>query len=292
MKMKFDLKKLRERIEAEKNKGNKGFFQPSKLPDDTTVNIRILPLKDGSHWRVEHVFHKVPGDDSPKVYTCPESFDENMKCPFCERARKYYSEGNEDMGSLYWKKRQYYANIIVRPTKAISNFDELEMPLVFRYGKKLEGKFESAVMDDDIGIFFDPVEGFDFKLHKTSVKVGKNTYPNYDQSEFARKPSAACDSENEFEEIMDRAKDLNSFVPNPLSYDELKALLSGAVETSPVRSTNEFDQAVNSGNSQSSNQESPVVEPAKLDGSVSESPEDMSEDDEIAALLAKIESET
>lgn len=272
-KMKFDLSALRKRVEAEKSGGGVAYFSPNKLPDDTTVNIRFLPIPDGTHWRIEHLHHKIPGAENQKIYTCPTM--EGKPCPFCERAQKYYNEGNDDMGSLYWRKKRYYANVIIRENAAIANFSELKMPVLWQYGPKIEAKLEAGLMDDDIGVFFDPDEGLDFKLHKTTVK----NWANYDQSSFARKTSTACSSDKEFDQITDDMHDLNVKITPALSYEEMKALMDGAAPTIISPSAPTSNERANK-----PEDDKPATLP-DTDSSVS-----VDEAAEIEKLLAEIES--
>lgn len=273
----LDLQALRNKInESKKQGGGQTKFQPHKLEDDTTVNVRFLPLKDNSSWRVDHTYHKVPGDQSGKMYTCPETI--GGKCPFCERSRGFFKEKNDTMGLKYWKKHRYYSEVVVRPTKDIPNFDDMVMPILWSYGKKIESKLVAGLEDDEIGIFFEPVGGYDLKLKKKTVK----DYANYDDSEFARKESDLAKTEDEMVEILERRQDLSKLVPDPLSYEELKALMDGA-------STAAMSQPAFSDSDDSDDSGAPVVDkPAKL-SKKTEASDDDAVQNEVEALLAKIQ---
>ena len=289
--MSIDLAALRAKIEENKNRGgNTARFQPHKLKDDSTVSVRFLPLEDDSSWRVEHVYHQVPGDTSGKMYSCPEVHGEpGDKCPFCERSRAYYAEKNDDMGNAYWKKRRYLSEVIVRKTDLVEGFEEMVMPVLWSYGKKIESKLEAGIMDDEIGAFFDLEDGFDLKVKKKTVK----NYANYDDSEFARK-NCKAESKSKLAEILDRRTDLTTKVPAALSYEELEAAMTGATSTgeSPFSkndkdgSPKEFAGVHDEKKAETSSD----VEVEKLP-EVETKPDDDQQDidDEIAKLVAEIE---
>jgi len=287
------LAKLRARLKQQENgsKNRDSYFNPYDLPDGSIVSVRILPLKDDDlAWSVQHVYHVLPGDTTGKKYTCRRDHL-GEDCPFCEKAIKYYSENNDDMGYRYWKRRRYYSNVIIRPTDAIQNFEELKMPLIWSYGKTINEILKAGVMDDDIGIFFDLEDGLDFKLHKNT----KGEWPTYEGSTFARKNTPACSSSEELEKVLDGMHDLNALIPEPLSYEKLEALISGKApaKSSPFKEEPKAVEAEEK--STTPTDEGPSVKPAKM---ADEEPKveekstaaDSSDDEEaeIAALLAKI----
>lgn len=288
----FNLNEIRSKLQSNQNQQS-NILYPSRIKEGETAIIRFLPyLGSDTGWFVEQLYHTLPGDRS-KRYTCPKTFDKEAPCPFCEKANRYYQEGKDNLGSEFWRKRFYYANVILRNPEVVEDLADVEMPVVIRYGKTIQEKLVSGIQDDDIGLFFHPIDGFDFKLHHGTRKAGSNTYPDYTTSEFARRSSVAVGNkkldEEAFKEMMNRAEDLKKMFPAPLSYEELKGVLDAGI-VNPVTSSPFDNPASESTSSEPVQTTSSTSSESEKETTTTSSSSSDVEDEEIAALLAQIES--
>jgi len=271
----IDINELRERIKEDDN--------PKFEDDDTKFNpakqmkvgdeaiVRVMPRYDNKHWSVEHIYHQLNGKG--RFYTCPQQFDHTAKCPFCEKSKTYYDRGDTETGAKFWKKRRFGAFVRVKNAEelGLTNLDE---PTVWWYGKTIESKFKAAIEDDEIGAFFHPIEGYDFKLRRGE----KKDYPNYDSSDFARAKTKLHDNEKVIKALFEARHDLVEDIEPALSYEELSDILNG---NSSVSEEDDREDAVENGTT------------ARLPETKEEAKEDASttdDDADLQALLAKINS--
>jgi len=272
----FDLKALRDKLEDEEKpvyENDNTRFVPSNLKDGTLAIVRVMPTHDNADWRVEHVYHQVNGKG--KMYTCPQQFDYKEPCPFCERAKSYYEKGNKDMGNKFWKKRRYASYVRVKNAEELG-LTELQEPTVWWYGTTINDKFKAAVKDDEIGVFFHPITGYDFKLRKES----KDQYANYDTSEFARSSSKLHDNEKVIQALFAARTDLHELIDAPLSYDELSKIVNGGgSQENETQQEDEIETGTTNRLPEKNKEEAKTT---------SESTSEESGDDELAAILAKI----
>lgn len=174
--MAIDLKKMRAKLEASKNKGSK-IWKP-KL--DSTVKARILPTPDEDPFKEFH-FHYNLGKMS---VLCPKrNFDE--ECPVCEFASALWNEGDEDsknMAKDLFARQRFYSPIILR--------DEKDPTVkVWGYSQTVYQELLKKVLNPQFGDITDPETGTDFDI--TYEKTGGKQFPDT-KLEFDRNESSLC----------------------------------------------------------------------------------------------------
>lgn len=161
------------------------FFPFWKAPDDSTTIVRFLPDLDDDNslgFLVENLQHELVINGQKKKVPCLAMHGEN--CPICELSRKYYDEGNEDMGKKYYKKKSYIGQVIVIETPV--EHDQSQLVKLIEFGpavfKQIQAAFQSGDLEEA------PYElkgGYNFRIKKT--KSGQ--YASYSTSSFSPKQS-------------------------------------------------------------------------------------------------------
>lgn len=161
------------------------FFPFWKAPDDSTTVVRFLPDLDEDNslgFLVENLQHELVINGQKKKVPCLAMHGEN--CPICELSRKYYDEGNEDMGKKYYKKKSYIGQVIVVETPV--EHDQSQLVKLIEFGpavfKQIQAAFQSGDLEEA------PYEfkgGYNFRIKKT--KSGQ--YASYSTSSFQPKQS-------------------------------------------------------------------------------------------------------
>lgn len=201
---KEQLKALFEAFETKNNNsgGNsmpnwKKFYQFWKMPDDSTAVIRFLPDRDEDSnplkFLVENLSHDLVINGQKKKVPCLSMYGES--CPICEHSQKLYSEGDEDTGKRYYKKRSYIGQVIVveSPFEYIDPKDaetDTNPIRLIDFGPKIFKCIKSAFKSGDLE---EPPQsytgGYNFRIKKT--KAGQ--YSDYGTSSFAPKQSSLDD---------------------------------------------------------------------------------------------------
>jgi hypothetical protein len=119
--MALDINQLRAAFSKNSEKtgeGNSGFwdkFYPFfKMDFDQVGLFRFLPDLDDNNplgFIVENKYHELNINGQKKKIACLKMYGES--CPCCEHSQKYYNEGNEKMGKVFWRKLDYIAQGIV-----------------------------------------------------------------------------------------------------------------------------------------------------------------------------------
>ncbi len=161
------------------------FFPFWKAPDDTTTVVRFLPDLDEDNslgFLVENLQHELVINGQRKKVPCLAMHGEH--CPICELSRKYYDEGNEEMGKKYYKKKSYIGQVIVVETPV--EHDQSQLVKLIEFGpavfKQIQAAFQSGDLEEA------PYElkgGYNFRIKKT--KSGQ--YASYSTSSFQPKQS-------------------------------------------------------------------------------------------------------
>ena len=203
----------------------KKFYQFWKMPDNTTATVRFLPdLDEDSNplkFLVENLTHELVVNGQKKKVPCLSMYGE--ACPICEHSQKLYSEGNEDMGKKYYKKRSYLGQVLVveSPFEYIDEKDENPgIVKLIDFGPKVFKCIQTAFQSGDLEEA--PYEfkgGYNFRIKKT--KAGQ--WSDYGTSSFSPKQT---DLE---EEVIDAVKaelhSLSEFREKYVSRASLEAML-------------------------------------------------------------------
>lgn len=207
-------------------------FKPEILSNQTrsVYTVRFLPnvhVNDGldEPWFEFRAHMFMPKNASRKTYQiCPTTVDEKAKCPICERAKQLFDKGDEvseRIAKSIYKKRRYYANVLVLKDPRKEGNQEGQV-LVWEFGKKIFDKL-TTVMSLHGLYFWEVEEGANFTLCITK----DGGYNNYDSSDFERCSSNLGDSFN-LDEIHDKIYNLEEkVVPRIRPYQELADILNG-----------------------------------------------------------------
>ena len=208
--------------------------------------IRFIADKDQTNplgFLVEKLTHKIPVNGQTHSIPCLKMYEQ--ECPICKVSSSFYKENDEDMGKLYWRKKQHIAQAIIvedpfplDPETKENHQGKLRyISLGYQLFEIIKNAIEAGELDD---IPFDYDNGTDFIISKT--QQGK--YATYSiGSKFDRKPRPLTDEERAVAE--EEAVELYTLLPKQPDLDfverELDASLTGTsvdhVATSAATST-------------------------------------------------------
>ncbi len=197
------LRRLMEKVQSI-DLGGGGFWKP---PVGRTT-IRILPEAGGmDYFFVEVGSHYLGG----KPHKCPKiCTDGAEECPICDVNEALFQAGDKEAAKDFRASRSFWMNIVVRGK-------EENGPAIFTPGVLIFQNLVSLIADPDYGDITDIEEGFDIKIDRE----GEGRQTKY-QVRAARNPSPLSDDEDDAEEWLEAAKDLQEFVSSQvLDYDAL-----------------------------------------------------------------------
>jgi len=149
------MKKMRERVNALKNKGggtNKRFWRPQ----DGEQTIRIIPTADGDPFK-DYWFHYNVGDN-PGFLSPKKNFGED--CPLDSFVRNLWEEGTEDSVRMAKKlnaRQRFFAPVVVRG-------EEDQGVRVWGFGKQVYETLLNLVLNPEYGDITDAEQGIDLVL--------------------------------------------------------------------------------------------------------------------------------
>lgn len=185
---------------------------PEVKPGQTgIVALRILPPKQGEKLYIATRLHEING----RKYHCPKplingKWDKNTLCPICNYYSSLYATADklEENGQREAAEKlraeakgikpieRYYYNSIVRKLLNKDGEQELNVgPRIFSVGKTVHQMIVRAIIGDDnepgsqLGDISHPTNGYDFIVRKEIQGQGKEAYPNYNRSSFAKEKS-------------------------------------------------------------------------------------------------------
>lgn len=151
---------------------------------------------------------------------CPKTYDMSKYCPWCSVVSKLYSSGSKSDKSAaynYKRKIRFCGNWYVVKDPRDAEADEENKAegkvFVYEFPGKVESKLKTEITDEENGYgmsIFDPGEdGVNFIVRVKATKPDESgrVFPDYSDSQFARRPTA-LGSEDEIEEIMKNRYDL------------------------------------------------------------------------------------
>ncbi len=192
--------------------------------------VRILPPRAGQNSPFKIVrqhFIRMPGNDSPAVFACPRSADEDMKdrCPACEQAAKLRGTGVRVDRDRAWElmpKLRVFANVIDRSS-------EESGPQVLGFGKMIFEELVNLREDEDAGgDYTHPTKGFDIIIQRQGTGKNDTSY----SVRMARHASAITDDPDEMESWYESMENLDQFAAAK-SYEEILEMLG--VDGAPRR---------------------------------------------------------
>ena len=196
-------KKLLDRVES-LDLGRGGFWRPS----EGRSTIRILPPVGTMDFFFKEVgVHRLGN----QRFYCPAiCTDGEDPCPICEVNEELWQSGEKETASRFRVQRRFWMNVVVRGKEPLG-------PQMYTPGITVFGSVVSLIKDPDYGDVTDEEDGFDIKIDRTGTDI-TTTY----QTRAARNPSPLSDDEDEMEEWLTGATDIEEFVSNKLlDYDDL-----------------------------------------------------------------------
>lgn len=193
---------------------------------DTTPKIyvgRFLPDKNGEFYK-KYFYHMFKSGEKWSFFLCPKTHDFDTFCPFCSATQKLYmgTAADKKMAYSYKRKEKYVGNFFIiddpRDNERAEEDKVNKTVKLYEFPGKVEMKLKEQITDTKYGLgpaIFDPSEGgYDFilKVFATKKDANGNIWPDYSNSEFARRPSAIADSEEAIDEIMETTTELSEYV--------------------------------------------------------------------------------
>lgn len=212
------------------------FWSLSK--DEKTGNgfaiIRFLPAPpDEDLPFVKYFTHSFKVGGKYYYENCPTSLPGKQPCPACEENNKFWNSGlDSDKAIARLRKRRvsYISNILV--INDPKNPENNGKVFLFRYGIKLWEKINSSMHPEaaELAAGVEPINPFDlwtgrnFHLKSKNIKVGDETFPNYDDSGFLA-PSPLHTDDKQLEAIWKKEYSLQAFLDPACfkPYADLKA---------------------------------------------------------------------
>ena len=182
---------------------------------------RFLPDPKGEFYK-QYYYHMYRSGEKWVFTICPKTDSFENFCPFCSVTSKLYtgSPADKKMANNYKRKRKYVTNFFIKDDpRDAERDDEAKVNStvkIYEFPNKVESKLKEEITEaDGLGIaIFDPSdEGYDFILKVMSTKKDDkgNSWPDYSNSKFDRRPGA-LGSESEIEEIMSQTFDINAYI--------------------------------------------------------------------------------
>jgi len=193
--MAIDMKKMRAKLDAAKNKGGKVW----KPKIDSETKVRVLPTPDGDPFKEKH-FHYNLGKQS---VLCPKrNFDE--ECPVCEFASQLWNEGDkesQEMAKKLFARQRFFSPIILRD-------DKDPVVKVWGYSQSVYEDLLSTCLNPEYGDISDPENGTDFVI---KYEKGDAQFPST-KLVYSRNASSLCGDlgEEKCAELLDNLPDFDS----------------------------------------------------------------------------------
>ena len=231
------LSEIRARLQAADSKqtggqsqGDSAIYPHWNIAEGTASTLRFLPdgnTKNTFFWQeramIRLPFNGIKGDlESKQVQVrvpCVEMWNET--CPILTEVRTWFKDKSlEEMGSKYWKKRDYIFQGFVRENP-LSDDKAPENPIRrFIIGPQIFTLIKGALMDPELEeLPTDYLRGLDFRISKGA----KGGFADYSGSKWARKESALTEAEQAAIEQYGLA-DLSTFLPKKPGEVELKVI--------------------------------------------------------------------
>ena len=196
---------------------------------------RFLPDPKGEFYK-QYYYHMYRSGEKWIFTICPKTDNFENFCPFCSVTSKLYMGASADkkMANNYKRKRKYVGNFFIEDDpRDAERDDEAKVNgtvRLYEFPNKVEMKLKEEITDPDGlgGSIFDPSQdGYSFILKVLSTKRDErgNAWPDYSNSNFARRPEA-LGSEGEIDKIMESTFDINEYLDGMrMTEDELVKLV-------------------------------------------------------------------
>jgi hypothetical protein len=193
---------------------------------------RFIPDPKGQFYK-KYFYHMFRTGEQWSFFLCPKTHHFENYCPWCSVASKLYTGTKADkaMANEFKRKEKFVSNwfVIDDPRDAETSDESAKVNgkvRMYEFPGKVEVKLKEQVTDTKNGLgdlIFDPSDsGFDFVLKITSTKKDERgkEWPDYNLSEFSRKPHAIANSEKAIDAIMGDTIDLDEYIGSMERDDE------------------------------------------------------------------------
>jgi hypothetical protein len=268
---------------------------------------RFIPDQRGKFTK-KYMYHMWKSGDKWIFYLCPKTHGMDKFCPMCAIVSSLYMGTADDKKMAFKMKRKerHVGNFyVVDDPRDKEQDDEAKKASgkvkLYEFPGKLESKLKNEILDKKEGLgfaIFDPgSEGHNIiiKIKSTKPDKNNNTYPDYADSIFSRKPSPLADSDAEIKTIMSSTYDIDEYIKSMemSKEDTIKMLknemLFDMVEVEWNRAYGEKSDTVGEAPATKSNVKSNVKSKAKDEDDVPDSvgeekSEDLSDEDLLNEL--------
>ena len=245
--------------------------------------VRFVPdLDEGNPlgFITENLTHSLWINGKKKVIPCLSMYGES--CPCCELSRKYYDEGNADLGKKYWRKKDYIGSCIVVNSPFEDDYNDHRVRLI-SIGPKIYKIIQDAFMSGDLDEIPSSYEnGYDFRLSKS--KQGE--FADYALSRFSPRQTALA--QDLVDTIENERINLGEARARYISREQMEALIAADLTGESVDDHNDDGGIQNMNTSQ--NVSKPSIDVQKSATSVVPEPSVADQPVSGEDLLAKIRS--
>lgn len=306
--------KFVEKKEQEQTSSNNSFMRKSEVvwqnpsagsaTQPEVYEGRFLPDPNNEFTGKYH-YHMWKSGDKWHYVFCPKTWDFNNYCPVCSITNKLYMGTQKDKALAGQMKRKvrHVSNFYIVSDPRDSKVAEAEKKSsgkvkLYEFPDKVDAKIKLQLLDKTNGLgslIFDPGDdGLNFILRIKSTKPDTNgkTYPDYADSDFARKASA-IGTDKQIKAIMETRYSLAEYIKgletpkeqiveilkNEMVYDTIKDEWAKACPE--MKASLEKEEDVNE------EREAPESKSNKKSKSVEDVPAEIGEDD--ADLLRELE---
>lgn len=210
-----------EKKETEDRKREVGKFPRFSIgkKDRGTFEVRFLPDPNLNFYK-EIFYHLWQKEDGGFQFVpCAKTHGPDVFCPWCRVSYSLYkssSDRDKEEAKNYKRKNKFVGNILVVDDPRDSEVEKDDdkntgKNRIYEFPSTVESKIKNELKDRKNGLgpaVFDPENGHNFILKVES----KGEWPNYENSMFARKPSAVGSTPEEVEQIMDGTFDLDEVI--------------------------------------------------------------------------------
>lgn len=185
---------------------------------------RFLPDQRGKFTK-KYYYHMWKSGEKWIFYLCPKTHGMDKFCPVCAVVNSLYTGTADDKKVAFKMKRKerHIGNFYVVDDPRDKEIDDDTKKSsgkvkIYEFPSKLESKLKNEVLDKKEGLglaIFDPgPEGHNIiiKIKSTKQDAKGNSYPDYSDSIFSRKPSAIADSDAEIKKIMSSTYDIEEYI--------------------------------------------------------------------------------
>ena len=209
--MAIDIKKMKAKLAALSNKGDKNnFWRPE---EGKKAAVRIVGTADGDPFK-EYWFHYEIGKNS---ILCPKkNFQE--ECAICNFASKLYKENTEEsakMAKKFLARQRFFSPVVVRG-------EEKDGVKIWGYGKNVYQDLINLVLNPDYGDIADPDNGTDLTM--VASKAPGAQFPTTKLTP-ARNASRLCQgTDDECRDLLDSVPDFATLHDRKTSAEVATAL--------------------------------------------------------------------